>query len=122
MVSFSNEYHLGLLLVWIIRQGLSKAVNPEWIGNYVSFFFINDLEKHFKDEEQLLFSKLPPDDVFRKQAERDHLLIYKLVAAIENKEADAGLLAQLADELEKHFRFEKRELFGQLKKNITQAN
>jgi len=97
IVSFSKDHHFGLLLIWKIRQGL---------------------EKHFKEEEQLLFSKLPADDVLRKQAEGDHQAIYKLVAAIEKKKDDAVLLNQLADELEKHIRFEERELFNHLQDNI----
>ena len=118
IVSFSKDHHFGLLLVWKIRQGLNKAVNPERISNYVTFFFKEDLEKHFKEEEQLLFSKLPADDILKKKAEGDHQAIYKLVAAIEKKKDDAILLNQLADELEKHIRFEERELFNHLQGNI----
>ncbi len=122
IVSFSKDHHFGLLLVWKIRQGLNQAVNPERISNYVTFFFKEDLEKHFREEEQLLFSKLPPDDVLRKQAEKDHQTIDKLVAAIGEKKNDAVLLKQLADALEKHIRFEERELFNHLQENITASD
>ncbi len=119
IVSFSKDHHFGLLLVWKIRHGLNKAVDPERISNYVTFFFKEDLEKHFKEEEQLLFNKLPADDALRKQAEGDHHAIYKLVSAIERKKGDKILLNQLANELEKHIRFEERELFNHLQDNIT---
>jgi len=122
IISFSKDHHFGLLLVWKIRQGLNKAVNPERISNYVIFFFKEDLEKHFKEEEQLLFSKLPVGDVLRKKAEADHQAIYKLVGTIEKKKDDANLLGQLADELEKHIRFEERELFNHLQNNIPIDN
>jgi iron-sulfur cluster repair protein YtfE (RIC family) len=118
IVSFSKDHHFGLLLVWKIRQGLNKAVNPERISNYVLFFFKEDLENHFKEEEQLLFNKLAIDDTLRKRAETDHRSIYKLIVAIEKNKADATLLNQLADELEKHIRFEERELFNHLQNNI----
>lgn len=85
IVSFSKDHHFGLLLVWKIRQGLNNDVNPERISNYIRHFFMEDLEKHSKEEEQLLFSKLPINDVLRKQAEGDHRAIYKLVAAIEKR-------------------------------------
>lgn len=55
IISFSKDHHFGLLLVWKIRQGLEKAVNAERISKYVVYFFKEDLEKHFKDEELLLF-------------------------------------------------------------------
>ena len=119
IVSFSKDHHFGLLLVWKIRQGLDKAVNAERIGNYVCYFFKEDLEKHFKEEEQLLFQKLPNDDVLRKQAEADHKTIYKLVNSISENKHDSNLLSQLANELEKHIRFEERELFNHLQTKIT---
>ena len=116
IVSFSKDHHFGLLLVWKIRQGLNKAVEPERISNYVTFFFKEDLDKHFKEEEQLLFCELPVEDVLRKQAEADHQSIYRLVEAIGEKKNETSLLRQLADELEKHIRFEERELFNHLQK------
>jgi iron-sulfur cluster repair protein YtfE (RIC family) len=119
LVSFSKDHHFGLLLVWKIRQGLQKAVSAERISNYVLFSFKEDLEKHFKDEEQLLFCKLPVDDVLRKQAEEDHQAICNLVAAIAEKKDDANLLIQFANALEKHIRFEERELFNHLQNKIA---
>ena len=119
IVSFSKDHHFGLLLVWKIRQGLDKAVNAERISNYACYFFKEDLEKHFKEEEQLLFQKLPIDDVLRKQAEEDHKTIYKLINSISENKYDSNLLSQLANELEKHIRFEERELFNHLQTKIT---
>ena len=121
IVSFSKDHHYGLLLVWKIRQGLNSAVNPERISNYAIYFFKEDLEKHFREEEQLLFSKLADNDVLRKQAEAEHLVIYDLIAAIEENKYDALLLKQLADKLEKHIRFEERQLFIHLQNTISSA-
>lgn len=118
LVSFSKDHHFGLLLVWKIRQGLDKAVNPERISNYVLYFFEQDLEKHFKEEEQLLFSELQDGDLLKKEAESDHEAIINLVAAIKKRKTDSTLLNQLADELERHIRFEERELFIHLQNKI----
>lgn len=118
LVSFSKDHHFGLLLVWKIRQGLAKAVSNERISNYVLFFFTEDLEKHFKEEEQLLFSELPADDTLRKRAEAEHQAINNLVAAVTANKDDANLLNQFAHALEQHIRFEERELFNHLQKNI----
>jgi len=118
LVSFSKDHHFGLLLVWKIRQGLDKAVNPGRISNYVLYFFEQDLEKHFKQEEQLLYSELQNDDLLKKEAESDHEAIINLVAAIRKRKNDSTLLNQLADELERHIRFEERELFIHLQNKI----
>ena len=121
IVSFSKDHHFGLLLVWKIRHGLNSAVDPRRISNYVIYFFKEDLAKHFREEEQFLFSKLADNDVLRKQAEAEHLVIYDLIAAIEENKYDALLLKQLADKLEKHIRFEERQLFIQLQNTISSA-
>ena len=119
IVSFSRDHHFGLLLVWKIRQGLEKAISTERISNYALFFFKEDLQKHFKEEEEMLFCKLPPADDLRKQAEVDHHAIYQLTTAICENKNDAHLLNQLADKLENHIRFEERELFNHLQGNIA---
>ena len=118
MVSFSKDHHFGLLLVWKIRQGLKKSIEAGRIGKYVLYFFSEDLLKHFWDEEKLLFSRLRADDLLRIQAEEDHAVIYQLIKDIRNQTEDTGLLTQLADRLEKHIRFEERELFNHLQSVI----
>ena len=120
LVSFSKDHHFGLLLVWKIRHGLHQAVSAERISAYVLFSFKEDLEKHFKDEEQLLFCKLPMDDILRKQAEEDHQEIYNLVVEIGKKDDNINLLNRFAIALEKHIRFEERELFNHLQSNIAE--
>ena len=114
LVSFSKDHHFGLLLVWKIRQGLNKSVSPDRISDYVLYFFKEDLEKHFKAEEELLFCKLPPEDVLRQQAEAEHREIYSLIARLTEQKQETALLIQFADALEKHIRFEERELFNHL--------
>ncbi len=119
LVSFSKDHHFGLLLVWKIRQGLGKAISAERICNYVLFAFKEDLEKHFKEEEQFLFCRLPVDDDLRKRAQEEHQTIYNLVSAITKNKDDADQLNKFADELEKHIRFEERELFNHLQDVIA---
>jgi iron-sulfur cluster repair protein YtfE (RIC family) len=119
IVSFSKDHHFGLLLVWKIRQGLKKAINTERISNYTLFFFKEDLQKHFKEEEEMLFCQLPAEDDLRKLAEADHHAIYQLITAINENRNDVNLLNQLADKLEDHIRFEERELFNHLQENIA---
>src|ERR1035441_9104933 len=117
IVSFSKDHHFGLLLVWKIRQGLAKEVNAERISNYILFFFKEDLEKHFKDEEQLLFCKLPVNDALRMQAEKEHQSIYILISAIQKNKYDTDLIRRFAD-LYPQKPIEERELFNDLQNII----
>jgi iron-sulfur cluster repair protein YtfE (RIC family) len=118
IISFSKDHHFGLLLAWKIRQGLKNNISPERISNYVIYFFDQDLKKHFREEEELLFIKLPVDNNFRQKAEADHKSILLLLSHIEKDKSSAKFLNQIANDLEEHIRFEERELFGYLQKSI----
>lgn len=118
IISFSRDHHFGLLLVWKIRQGLKNGINAERISNYILYVFKADLEHHFREEEQLLFNKLPADDALRKRAEADHHILYGLIAALTDDKTDTAQLSRFADELEKHIRFEERVLFNYMQENI----
>lgn len=120
VISFSRDHHFGLLLGWKIRQGLNKAVDPERISNYVLYFFDKELEKHFSEEETLLFSQLPAANELRQRAEKDHAGLRQLIGAIRENKQNKTALLQLADDLDKHIRFEERELFGYLQNNLTE--
>jgi len=112
IVSFSKDHHFGLLLVWKIRQGLKNSIDPERISRYVLHAFKEEIEEHFKDEEQFLFSQLSTNDNMRVQAERDHHEIYEMISDIRENRSNQILLNQMADALEKHIRFEERDLFN----------
>jgi len=93
----------------------------ERISDYVLYIFKADLEPHFKAEEDLLFPKLPVDDPLRIQAEAEHQDLYNQVAKLAMQKQESTLLAQFADKLENHIRFEERELFNHLQENISAA-
>ncbi len=118
LISYSKEHHFGLLLTWKIRQGFSLGVETERMSKYVLHFFNTGLKKHFADEETFLFSRIAADDALRRQAEAEHREIYSLVAQIASNLGDDTLLRSFADLLEKHIRFEERNLFNHLQQHI----
>ena len=120
MVEFSKDHHFALLLVWKIRQGLRKSIEPARISSYVVHFFDTDLVHHFKDEEEVLFNKLPTDNPLRTQAETEHKNIKQVIDALRKNAGDRNLLKNFADTLEKHIRFEERELFDHLEQNLPE--
>lgn len=113
-VAFSKDHHFGLMLVWKIKTGFNGGVNPERISNYVLYFFEEDLQHHFHEEEQLIFSKMLADDALRKQAEAEHESIYAIVEQIKQNKHDKDLLHRFAVMLDDHIRFEERILFNRL--------
>ena len=114
----SREHHDGLLLVWKIKTGLSKAIGAKRIADYVVFFYVSNLEAHFKMEEEYVFPLLSEDNVLRVKAEFQHNEIREIVSTLKlayNKEN----LLQFADLLERHIRFEERELFNFIEQNAV---
>jgi hypothetical protein len=121
IVDFSKDHHFTLLQVWKIREGLKKLVQVERISKFVLHFFNADLIPHFKAEEELLFTKFTTDNPLRIQAESEHLIIYKLIDELKNNLSDKELLLNIAGTLEKHIRFEERQLFNFLQENLSEA-
>jgi len=114
IVEFSKDHHFALLLIWKIREGLKKSIEPSRISKYVIYFFENDLLNHFQDEETILFNKLSKDNALRIQAETDHKDIYTLIDKLCSKPDERSLLEKFANTLEKHIRFEERALFNHI--------
>lgn len=121
LVAFSKDHHFGLLLVWKIRDDLKKSVELSNINNSVIHFFDTDLIHHFTEEEELLFPKLPKDQLLRIQAETDHKNIRQVIEDLRQNPENKDLLNRFADALEQHIRFEERELFNFIQENLPEA-
>lgn len=120
-ISLSKDHHFGLLLVWKIKTGLNSAVSPARISEYILYFFEKDLQHHFREEEELVFSKLPAGDPLRTQAEAEHNNIYSLIEGIRQDTSDKVLLQSFATSLDDHIRFEERILFNHLQETWEPA-
>lgn len=118
LVSLSKDHHFSLLLVWKIRQDIAANVDSKHISSYVLDFFRDDLYAHFKEEEEIVFSKLPGNDALRIQAEKEHKNICLLVESLQENDNDKGLQNQFADLLELHVKFEERILFNHLQQTL----
>lgn len=119
IVEFSKDHHFALLLVWKIREGLKKSIDSKRISKYVIHFYDTDLIHHFADEENFLFSKLSSDNPLRIQAEAEHKNIKQMISELRQNSDDRDLLKRFTDVLEKHIRFEERELFNHLQESIS---
>ncbi len=119
LIQFSRDHHFALLLIWKIRQGLRFGIELQRIAAYINFFFKNYLKDHFKEEEELLFTHLDKNNELRKTAEEDHKLIRVLEGEIQI-DSDIFLLAEFADRLESHIRFEERIVFAHLQNLLSE--
>ncbi|HEY1024745.1 MAG TPA: hemerythrin domain-containing protein [Sphingobacteriaceae bacterium] len=115
----SREHHFGLLFCWKIRQGIKKETDAERIRKYVSFFWNEHLKKHFREEEERLFTKV--DDAACQKGLEQHRQLRLLFDSIESGDVNYDRLTRLADDMDAHIRFEERELFPHLE-NILNAD
>ncbi|WP_114750847.1 hemerythrin domain-containing protein [Pleomorphovibrio marinus] len=109
--SWSREHHNGLLLCFKVRQGIKKGIVEDRIHKYCQWFWEEELKNHFASEEQVLFPILGKNHPMVQQALNQHKQLREL---FERAVASKGILAQLADELDAHIRFEERVLFQEI--------
>ena len=115
----SQEHHLSLLFCWKIRQGLKADVAVERISKYVGYFWQQHLQPHFQEEEMILFAPLSDSQVQRALNEHKH--IRKQVEDLAGNSGDSARkrLAELADMVDSHVRYEERDLFPHLERKLS---
>lgn len=122
IVTLSHDHHAGLLFCWKLRQGLKKQVDPARMLSYVHYFWQQHLRPHFREEEAFLF--ILPEDPGIVRAKDEHHRIRVLVDAILAGSGSSGhalqLLPLLANTVDNHIRFEERDLFPRLEKELSE--
>lgn len=121
LVELSRDHHHGLLLGWKVKQGLKNQTSLEEIQKYIVHFVEIALKPHFQEEETQLLVFLNPENDFRKRTEKEHEEILALAEqlTLSNLLTEDGIL-KFADFLEKHIRFEERELFPYMENNLSE--
>lgn len=113
----SHDHHDALLLCWKIRKGIKQNIEPTRIKSYTNWFYSEHLKKHFQIEEQDIFTLLPKTHLQVKEALEQHKHLNKLFTGMDNS---TDHLHHIANELEKHIRFEERLLFNTIQQAATE--
>jgi hemerythrin-like domain-containing protein len=117
MMALSREHHEGLLFSWKIKEGIKKGI-PFWrLNKYADFFWSHHLQRHFKQQEELLFSLI--NNALTKRGLDEHKLLKEGFWRIQNNllRTNEEYLV-FAELLINHIRFEERELFPYLEKEL----
>jgi hypothetical protein len=117
LTQLSKEHHEALLLVWKIRQGIRKRVEPERMARYCRWFWEHHLAGHFKREEELLPLVMPKENPLLQKMLDDHDVIQRRVKGLPDHNVDS--LELLAQSINDHVRFEERQLFNEVEKMAT---
>jgi hemerythrin-like domain-containing protein len=115
----SRDHHHGLLLGWKIRQGLKNDADTALMAEYVKYFSEQALIPHFEEEESQVLIYLPQEDSMKQRTLREHQEILSLIADLSgSQKIKPEILVEISDKLDKHIRFEERELFPYLEQNL----
>lgn len=117
LTQLSKEHHEALLLVWKIRQGIRKGVEPQRIARYCRWFWDVHLVGHFKSEEELLPLVLSKDHLLLQKMLDDHDVIQRRIKGLPDNNVES--LELLAQSINDHVRFEERQLFNEVEKIAT---
>lgn len=121
LIPLSRDHHTGLLLCWKIRMGFKKGVKEERIADYTGYAFDHQLMPHFRLEEKEIFSCLPEQDPMRQKAEAQHKELYGMASRLKKAGEDTKeLLNSFEQALDKHIRFEERQLFMHIQEQLDE--
>jgi hemerythrin-like domain-containing protein len=121
LAPLSRDHHHALNAALRLRR--ASADDLEAAADAFRAFFEGHGRRHFEVEEDLLLPALPGDGEWESAAARvraDHADLRAEAAALADPAtADRLALAhRLGDRLDRHVRFEERELFGMLEARL----
>ncbi len=117
LVALSKEHHFGLLANWKIKRGFDLKAEPKRIADFVVNFWETHLEAHFNAEEQILFISI--NHALVDEALQQHAELRSLVKSI-GTEGTPEQLTRFGNLLEKHIRFEERQVFKMLQQELSE--
>ena len=119
IMKLSREHHFSLLFCWKIREGLKKRTVPQRMVQYAQYFWSNHIQPHFIEEEVILFA--PLQDEMVQKAIDENAAIREAIEALTvlPPENITDELAKLADQLDRHVRYEERQLFPYLESTLS---
>lgn len=106
----SHQHHNSLMACLLISKGISKKANPDIISDFITRLYMDDLQPHFKKEEEIVFPALK-NQAMKTLLQREHDTLSILAQRITNVH-DYALMETFHKLLEQHVRFEERVVFN----------
>lgn len=118
----SHQHHNGLMAVLLLKKGIDKKAAVEVLSGFVVHCWESELRTHFIKEEVYLhphFLHLPELMPMYEQMKTEHHAIRRMIDAMRNGNATEELIISFHTALEKHIRFEEREMFMYIQEHIA---
>lgn len=109
----SHDHHHGLVAAVRMKQGNSPYRDMADLTEAVSHLWRTELAPHFAEEESILFNRgyTGATATLVAQALDEHRVLRSIVQRFADGGGGVEGLRMLGDLLERHIRFEERELF-----------
>jgi iron-sulfur cluster repair protein YtfE (RIC family) len=122
LIALSHDHHHGLLLAQLLKKDAPpyKTLPQTTEGKieYALNAWTHELEKHFSNEEEILFPFIKGrDDILDELIVKiisEHRTLENLFVNIENADNKIEHLDKIGLALESHIRLEERELFRKI--------
>ena len=115
--TLSWEHHDGLVAAFRLQQGLKKNVKANDMADYIMNIWKNILEHHFWREEQTL-SNLKISSELIAQMKSEHKQLRLLIENLNKDYTNKNIIKEIAELLNNHIRFEERQLFPIIEKEV----
>ncbi len=116
----SRQHHNGLLFCLLLKKGLKKHADTTIMQNFCVKFWQEELKYHLEMEEQHFF-KLSYYRVLKKKIDKmfdEHKVIKSIFENVDALNSEL-VLKNLHLVLNKHIRFEERDLFPLIQTTIN---
>lgn len=110
----SRQHHNGLLAVLLLKKGIAKAADKNVMAAFILDLWKQNLEMHFKSEEELLIPFLTNtsfDKALNKHLLEEHSLLRSYINSLQSEDPSILVIESFAKLLEQHVRFEERVYF-----------
>ncbi len=117
----SHQHHNGLMVVLLLKKGVEKNAAIETMNDFIVTVWNAELRNHFIKEEVYLHPhvlQIPSLMEKYEQMKTEHHQIRQLVDAIRNGDSSSERITSFYTLLEKHIRFEERDLFPFIEEQI----
>lgn len=117
LVPFSHDHHHGL--VFCRRLKKSRNADRRTIERFVSEFWEVHLKRHFEEEERVLSDWKDQIPAIHRMLEEHQWMVAHISLAEVGDEAFYDHVDRLAEYIERHIRFEEKELFEDLQNSLS---
>lgn len=125
LITLSSDHQNGLAVANKLKYSYKPTSSeipppsPEQLKELLLKFFREHLGQHFKTEEKILAPNFPENEMMQRML-NEHVILNKMISEIESIPAGKDTLNDFGKMLEAHIRFEERELFPMIEKNLSE--